>query len=613
MDGFKNKNNTRKGSDQVEIIMSNAEQLIKLLEFNLVNEKFENAKKLLDDEENYGRIIVTHYSDVIQEVVLKHLTADNYIEKPLLYEACEYILNLFAKKCHQQGILFEFLELLETAKDDDVFRSILKALQVILLNQSEIKTRSLEYTLNSVEDYVQELELPKLFNKKYLEEEEEKILENDDKVRRILMNYMTLELFYEPILNQIIDNSSEMSNVFRPTKYNRRNVLFCFILRLLGKPLSHLDLSFNYSDTQNIKSYSREIAEKLVTSLCKLYVNIFDLLKYVEIRCKWKPKDKIDDDLSNIFLHPEKFPLIQVGILFYLIIAEKICYEMTPKVYCHKYIFSSGLYLVHELLSSNESVIPKALKLCRQMLLNIHDSISSVELEDDIHMNFCNNLIKTIIYSPSKSNRQNGLEVLKMYILKFDTAGRYLLIKNVIKSSTHKGLIGYLTTIYKDIIFESIEDEEISQYLCGFNLKQLLFNHICKLENGVQCDLTNSSDQIIAALNFIIGLYLRDKDNKTGIKSLTLDLQSGFLTELRSALDFSRAHFKFEFQKVKSGEADEANKNDAKMVNVEILNDPSGLDEVTRDKKLDMLNSALIMFDLIDFQLARVTEIINRS
>lgn len=589
--------------------MSNAEQLIKLLDYNLVNQKFDNAKKLLDDEEQYGKIILTNYSDVIQEVVLKHLTAENYQSQPQLYEACEYILNLFAKKCHQQGILFEFLELIESVKDDDVFRSILKALQVILLNQSESKTRSLEYTLNSIEDYVQELELPKLFKKKYLEEEEEKLLENDEKVRRILMNYMILDLFYKPILAQVVENSRNSSNIFRSAKYNRQNVLFCFILRLLGKPLSHLDLSYDPA-SQKIKTYSREVAENIVASLCKLHVNVYDLLRFVEIQCRWPAKDKIDDDMTNIFLHPEKFPLQEVGILFYLIIGEGICDELIPKVYDSKYILSIGLYLVNELLSANESIIPKGLKLCKKMLMNINESIKVDELDNDIFVDFCNSLIKTIIYSPSKPNRKTGLEVLRMYILKFDTAGRYLLIKNVMKTSTHKGLIGYLTTLYKDIIFENIGSQVMSKHLSGSNLKLLLFDHICKLENGVQCDLTDSSDQIIAALNFLIALILRDKENKTGIKDHIKSLQKRFLSDLRYALDFSRAHFKEEFERVKSGVADEQK---VKSMNIEILNDEAGLDEITKERKLEMLNSALMMFDLIDFQLARVTETIDRT
>jgi hypothetical protein len=589
------------------------------LDYNITHEKFDNAKQLLDDEAQYGQIILSNYSDVIRDVVMKHLTPDNYLCKPLVYEACEYILKMFAEKCHQQGILFEFLEMLENCKDDDIFRSILKSLQVILLKQSESKTRSLEYVLNSIEDYVLDLELPELLKKKYLDEQEMKFLENDSNVQRILMTYITLDLFYSPIVDQIVNTSianiESNVNVFRSAKYTRQNVLFCFILRLLGKPLSYLDLSLDATNA-NAKSYAREIAEKLVATLCRLHTNVYSLLQYVEMRCRWPLKGKIDEDLENIFLHPEKMPLSQSSILFYLIIAEGIAYESLPKVYSPTYIFCAGLYLVNNMLTSNETIISKGLKLCEKMLKNAaSETLSSDYLDVDIFRDFCNNLIKMLIYSASKENRQQGLVVLRMFIYKFDIHGRIALIKNIMNVSSHKGLIGYLITMYKDIIFENINNiGEFPACLSGYNFKSLILNHICKLENGVQCDISESSDQIIASLNFLIAMLQRDKDNKTGIKSMTIELEKGYLTELRSALDFSRAHFKEEAERVKKNDnAKDATEN-KNMMNLEILNDiEQPLDELTKDKKLEMLKSALVVFDLIDYHLARVNEIINRS
>ncbi|KAG5672566.1 hypothetical protein PVAND_002683 [Polypedilum vanderplanki] len=592
--------------------MSSAEQLIKLLDFNLTQHNFDNAKKLLNDENQFGQTILSNYPEVIQQVVLKHLTANNYEKQPELYEACEYILSLFAEKCHQQGILFEFLEILENVKDDDVFRSILKSLQVILLKQSESKTRSLEYTLNSIEDYILELELSDVFKKKYLDEEEEKLLENDEKIRRILMNYLTLDLFYQPILKQIIENHSNDKKIFRVTKYNRQNVLFCFILRLLGKPLSHLNLSHD-SESNKVKTYSRDVAENLVKTLCKLYPDVFNILQYIEFRCRWPQKDKIDDDLFNIFLHPEKVPLLQFGILLYLIIVENINYETLPQTYSPNYLFKTGIYCINEMIVANDTVAPKGLKLCYKMLSKITECLSSDELDIKIHEDFCNNLIKLLIYSPSKKNRQSALIVMRTYILKFDIAGRYLLIKNIMSCSTHKGLIGYLSTLYKNIILESINDETLPSHLSGFNFKQLLFNFICKLEGGVQCDITESSDQIIAALNFLNVIIQRDKTNKTGIRSHLSDLKIKYLCDLRSALDFSRAHFTAEIERVKINVDTKCNKQDDDVVsNFEILNDNAPLAEITKEKKMEMLHSALATFDLIDFHLARVNEIIHQ-
>lgn len=586
--------------------MVSAEQLIKLLDFNLVNKNLENAVKLFD-EEQYRTVILSHYPEVIQEVLLKHLTAENYVTEPKLYEVCEAIFKLLAEKCNQEGILFEFLEIIETVKSDDIFTSILKCLQVIVLCQSENKSRALEYCLNSIEDYVLELPLPHQLLKN-AEDEEEKILENDSEIRRLLMMYMTLDLFYQPVVEQIAANHPT-DKMFRSNKFNRRNVLFCFILRLLGKPLSFLSLQHDDS-TNKVKTYSREVAEKIVKSLCTLHVDVFQLLSYVERRCRWPSKEKVDDDLIDIFLHPEKAPLAQMGMLFYLIIAEGIEVQRLPKIYNPTYIFQIGIYLVDIMITSDDPLIFKGLMLCLKMLHNIESKLSSDELDVEIHRTFCNNLIKLLMYSPSKRNRQNGLNVLKCYILKFDNYGRYLLIINILRISNHKGLTGYLTTMYKDLIFDELNAGAVSEYTSGACVKHLVTEHLCNLTGGVQCDIADSADQIISSLNFLTAMFIRDKDNVTGIRDLIPDLEKGFLGELREALDHSRAHYRAEIKNVKSGKSE--NYNDI-LKGTEILNDTEPIGDLTNEKKLNMLYSALSMFDLIDYQLARVNEVVNRS
>lgn len=585
--------------------MVNPEQLVKLLDFNLEQKQFENAIKLLDDE-NYSKVILSNYPEVIQDVLLKHLTPANYKDEPKLYEVSEGILKRLAEKCHQEGILFEFLEIIETVKDDDIFTSILKCLQVIVLHQSEKKSRALEYCLNSIEDYVLDLPLPNELLKN-VDEEEEQVLENDDEIRRVLMMYITLDLFYEPVITQIAGQHST-DKIFRSNKFNRRNVLFTFILRLLGKPLSMLDLS--HHDTNKVVTYSRQVAESMVTTLCKLHSNVFQLLEYVELRCRWPSKGKLDDDLQDIFLHPEKTPMHQIGILFYLIIGEGIGADNLPKVYNPTFIFQMCIYLVDNLISSTETaIIFKGLKLCQKILENIGTRLDSDELDIEIHRTFCNNLVKLLMYSPSKRNRQHGLAVLRSYILKFDNHGRYLLIKNILSISNHKGLMGYLTTLYKDMIFEDLNSGILTEFTTGHYLKCLVMDHLCNLTGGVQCDIADSSDQINSSLNFLIALFIRDKDNQTGIRSLSSDLQSGFLDELRRALDLSRAHYFAEIENVKTGKSLNL---DEVMQDAEILNDSEPLSSLTNEKKLEMLHSALSMFDLIEYQLARCNELINR-
>lgn len=343
-------------------------ELINQLNGELEELNFDKALKILNNVEN-REIILKNYQNVIQDVVWKHMTIENYEGKPKLYDASECILIALAEHCHQdRAFIFELLEFIETiAKDnqDNLFISVLKALQVILLNYSDKNHATINMALTGVEDYLHAIKLPALLEKKCLEEEEEKLLENDDTIRRILMIYITLDLFYQPIVKKLTSSECDDYN------QNRRNILFCFILRLLGKPLCFLDLTI---EKGKVASYSRDCAENLVSSLCELKPNFVGLLEVVEDRARWPSKFKPRELVKAIFLHPEKFPIVQLGILIYLVVVEDICIEKIPKVYNHTYILKNGLYLVDAMLQEeNESVRYKALKLLSKLLEKAHD------------------------------------------------------------------------------------------------------------------------------------------------------------------------------------------------------------------------------------------------
>jgi hypothetical protein len=583
--------------------MSDCAQLVKLLDFNLSNKKIEETKSLFENEK-HEKVLLASYSDVLQ-VVMRHLTGENYEKEPEVYEICEGIIKILSEKCHQEGILFEFLEIIEEVKNDDVFISLLKGMQVIILKQTDKKSRALEYCLNAVEHYVSELPFPDTL-KKNMEEEEEKLLEMNEQVRRILMMYITLSLFYEPIVKQIGETKS--SGIFRTVRANRRNVMACFILNLLGPPLAFLNLA----ETGKAKTYSRQCAETLVQSMSNVFGDLYFLLQYAERRIRWPDKDveEYNYDVKDVFLLPEKAPLLQMGILFYLVIAENIQPKDLPKIYSPIYIFNMGIYLVNELIKSNEVLINfKGLKLCFRMLENIWGKLESDELDLAIHRAFCENLMKLLTYSSSKRNRKIGLMVLKIYILKFDDLGRYLIIKNLLKTTNHKGIQGYLTTIYKDILFEELKKEESSTVICQDNFKFLVQKHFCRLENGAETDLMENSDVIISSLNFLVAFLIRDKENRTKICELIPEIRANFLEPLRVGLDMSRAHYKNEVSNVKLGKSSDDNL-ESMIENTEILNGDK-IPSVTTEKKIEMLSCALNSFDIIDSLLARVNDIVD--
>jgi Uncharacterised protein family, YAP/Alf4/glomulin len=130
---------------------------------------------------------------------------------------------------------------------------------------------------------------------------------------------------------------------------------------------------------------------------------------------------------------------------------------------------------------------------------------------------------------------------------------------------------------------------------------------------GIQCDVAESSNQICSALNLIIALLIRDKENITGIRNHIPDLEKKFLSVLRTALDISRAHYCAEIKRVESGNLPQI---DELYKDTEILNDSNSKKspaKITKDNSLLMLRSALTMFDLIENRMAKVNEIISTT
>lgn len=142
-------------------------------------------------------------------------------------------------------------------------------------------------------------------------------------------------------------------------------------------------------------------------------------------------------------------------------------------------------------------------------------------------------------------------------------------------------------------LFKSFEDSSIRAFLIdewrklvhttsNFADHQELIYTAAFLPGGVETDLLKHSDHIISTLNVIrYSLY-----SKSLAKTHHLDK---YLTDLRQALDMSRAHYKLQLA---------APPSDRRHL-IQFPNIPREMEE-------DMLNQALTRFDLIEFVLAEV-------
>lgn len=552
--------------------------------------------------------VLQHSTSDTVAVIVKHMSDSNFYEKPDLFGASENLLKIFAEQVKEEEALFELLEIVETTKSDNVFTSTLKALQICIRRQEDRKVRSLEWCLNSILTYVTGLPVPELV-KENPEAEAERLYEDNDAVRRIMTIYITLFLFYEPYLEDVLAKKST-KNVFRCCETNRRNVLASFMLQLLNSPLCFLQLE---RPEDEIKSYSNTYSWQCASTLVKHWTSLFPdpffLYDYVERRIRFSKSNK-NPNLSvsaDIFLLEEKTPLHSIAVLFYLFYSEQLMPQTLPKVYTVLYQFESILYLVTALLETTTHALHfKALQLCSSVLRLFGDQrIPLHSLDLTIHQHFFTQLIRVITQTASKRNSQLGGQLLRRCIFQHSDAGRIYLIRNLLKSAGHNGVQAYLAAMYKDMIGEALKHTDtkpLSPHLCGAQLHSLLLDQICHLESGPETDLLKHSDTIITALNVVRFLALSDSSNRTGFWDIADSLGKSFLVPLRRALELTVSHYRMEERRVADG-------RDTDDVEVGVqLTTGEPMPPIDRNAKLQLIRSAMNTFDLMDSLMGRVDE-----
>ncbi|XP_065366896.1 glomulin [Calliphora vicina] len=598
-----------------DLLKALIKQLIKEQQYEGVALLFTNNKEAERNLQHLPKIAMDLYHDVCLENLNDKVNKDN----ASLYGCAEELLKIIASHAPVEELLLELLELIEDNKSEYVFTSALRALQIVLLRQGDEKPRALEWSLNSIYTRLETLPVPDYLKEGY-DAKQQGLLEQDDQIQSLLMHYITVGLFYDPLISAVCSKPREEKELFRNVGITRRNVLCCFLIELLGKPLSLLDLTNDGERKTN--TYGLQCAKSLTQGATNCIQDPLCLLTFVESRARFKRrKDEAkgvhEMSSCNIFLIDDKLPLDCLAIYYYMVFVERIDIDRVPLVYHPLYIFESCLYLNYELLLQDEPALhEKSLLLIQKLLENLkHHLIPVSSLELEIHKSFCLTLCNLVGYSAHTQVRQLGLKILRQYVHSFEDEGKYLILKNLMKSVNHHGLNGYLATLYKDLVAEALKNSnELPATFCGNDFRYLFLQHICHLPQGVETDLLENSDKIISSLNALRYFALKDVENRTGFWNFATDIESVYLASLRNALDMSVAHFKAELHNVEKG-VDRSNLNQLKLLDIDVANDKeSKLDlQIDREKQIGILNQNLCTFDLMRSLLSRACECLENS
>lgn len=311
-----------------------------------------------------------------------------------------------------------------------------------------------------------------------------------------------------------------------------------------------------------------------------------------------------------------------VAVAAYLAVGQNLypTDNFVPSVYSHSFAFEKHLPYIYVLLERTENLAhEKGLVLADKLISLISAGSLSISFADILRTYpIEKSLINIMRFSTLSTNRKKALGIFKLYLSRYTNDGRYqLLYRTLAEPGQHTVVSGLALTLYKDFI---LSESDASAFL-GVHLQRFLKKAIAIcLPEGTESDLIENNDTILGTLNLIRFLCIRDPKTVNGTKIWDLReyLRKGFLKSLREAVDLSRTHFNIELRQLRE-EAEKpktlqkkAKANETLEINV--LNNCKGdsnMFELPADHESEVIQVALIKFDMMESVLVRVSELID--
>ncbi|XP_037715645.1 uncharacterized protein LOC119550785 [Drosophila subpulchrella] len=607
---------------------SNLLQLIKQL---LVEKAYDGVRMLFQSAQEAERNmrLLSHIAmDLYHDVCFVNISDEVNSQEPELFDCSDELLKLLARFAPLQELMLEVMERLEESSSLNVFGAYLRALQVVLQRQGRDKPQAVEWCLQSVFTRIRDLPLPKYLSEGY-DEQQARLIEQNEQVEDMLAHYITVGLFRQPLCSEILRKDVRAPDqIFRDCSQNRRNVFACFFIQLLGRPLALLEMSHVKEDLT--RTYVQQVTDSLSKDASQFLGDPFLLLNLVEQRARWlrkldASKGVYEMSCRNVFLIEEKLPLHAVAMYYHSLFVGNQLPANAPRIYAPLFLFETSAYLAEVLLRQQEPPLQYCgLRLVENLLGTLIEPVPATSLQLDVHKRFCEALCKIVGYSPQVALRQLGLHVLRQYILGFNDQGKYLILKNLLETLQHDGLMGYLGGMYKDLVDKALSKSgPMPEVYSGKMFREMLLLCVCVLPHDVKSDLLLHSDRLCHALNILRYFAVRDKADVTGFWQALPDITRILLDPLGKALNFSMAHYKAYKERVERGQSasdDELMQRQLNMLAVNITNSgmaggdgDSHLPDIGRQEKLDVLASSITSLETLQSLYLRASEIIEQS
>ncbi|XP_038601045.1 glomulin [Tachyglossus aculeatus] len=501
---------------------------------------------------------------------------------------CLKILDLLVEICNPKELLLGLLELIEEPSVNQIAQTILlllQPLQTVILKLPRKKASSVGLALSTLWNQLRLLPVP--YTKEQIREDR----------HGFCQCCRALAKFSQPFVDEVVKNKEHP-----PENDNEemKSELLKFCFQSLKYPL--LTVQFGEvaegSEDDPLRTFASEIVGFLLAvgdSLPKV------LFQYGKRSRNWDRREFEEEE--------DKQLADSMASLSYLVFVHSLGIDQFPMVLSPLYLLQCNMAHVDVLLKrTEESVSSKGLDLLESSLLRLEDGrLLHQYLEIKSFLTVPQDLVKVMTLCPVESLRKKSLKVLQLYIDKLDSRGKYILFRCLLKTSSHSGVEGYVIQNIKNQIDESLKSAQDNKWFTGPQLISLL-DLVLLLPEGAETDLLQNSDRIMASLNLLRYLVIKDNaDNQTGVWAELKKIEDNFLKPLHTGLNMSRAHYEAEIRSKKENRQECHKSKNPCTLTVGGEKIPN----MTPEMQLQALHSALFTFDLIESVLARVEELIE--
>ncbi|XP_068098713.1 glomulin [Hyperolius riggenbachi] len=504
-------------------------------------------------------------------------------------KTCMQMIDGLIQVCNPKEVLLGILEQVDEATGDLISHtllSLLHPLQTVLLKLGNKNAYSVGLSLSTMHAQISRLPVP------YTAEQ---IQEDKHSLCQCCLRLLQFAQPFIDLVSQTTDPSKE-ANV-----QELRKELLTFCYSCLKFPLLSAQLRLSPDDEEDNPFYvfAKGIMSFIVSlgeSLSRAIAQDGHTVERADTE-----QDVPEKDIDNTE---------SVACLAYLLFVHHIGMDMFPFVFRPSFLIKSNVKHVNVLLKrTEESMLSKGLELLEHSLLRVdNESLHEDLLDIKAVSQVLQDLVKVMTLCPIEHLRKRSLAMLQLVIDKFCVEGKYKLFRCLLKTSHHAGVEGYIIQNIKNQIDLALKSDTQNRWFLGTRLTPLL-HMVLSLPDGAETDLLQSSDRIMASLNFLRYLVIKDDEinYETGVWTELHKIEQQFLRPLHTGLNMSRAHYEAE---IKSTNEKKKGLRSGKPL-CSVTAGGTRLPDMTPEMQLQVLQSAIFTFDLMESVLARVEELIE--